>query len=124
VTGICSRGPFIQLPKYLIEGLIPLEELGDDWWEINQDKGFIRGRRTGVRFRIGDPARVAIVSADPVARRLNFTLVKEPELHGGKALKKGGGPRGLKSAEKTRTRHGRASHRKKSFKKQGKRRNR
>ncbi len=66
----------------MIEGLIPLEELGDDWWEINQDRGFILGRHTNLRFRIGDPLKVAVVSADPVARRLNLSLVKGPEISG------------------------------------------
>jgi len=78
VTGICSMGPFVQLRRYLIEGLIPLEALGDDAWEVNQDGGFIRGRRKGRRIKIGDPLKVAVVSVDAISRRLNLTLVEEP----------------------------------------------
>jgi ribonuclease R len=78
VTGISALGPFIQLPKYMIEGLLPIGELGDDWWDVDQDGGYILGQRSGRKFKIGDPLTVAIVSADPISRRLNLALVEAP----------------------------------------------
>jgi ribonuclease R len=91
VTGVSTIGLFVRLPKYLIEGLIPVEELGDDWWEINKEKGFVRGQRSGVRFRIGDLVRFVIVTADPISRKMNFALVEKIEPAGkgrGKPLAK------------------------------------
>ncbi|NLE30339.1 MAG: ribonuclease R [Phycisphaerae bacterium] len=101
VTGISGLGPFVQLPKYMIEGLIPINELGEDWWEVNQDGGYILGQRSGKRFKIGDPLKVAIVSADPVSRRLNLTLVEAPAA--GAPIKKGKYKKSKKTARTLRS---------------------
>jgi len=91
VTGVCSLGPFVQLQRYMIEGLIPLEDLDDDYWEVDQDHGVIRGRRSGKRIQIGDPLRVAIVSVDSISRRLNLALVKDLAERKRKGKKRGKG---------------------------------
>jgi len=77
VTGVCSLGPFVRLQRYMIEGLIPLKDLDDDFWEVNQDRGYIQGRRSGKKIQIGDPMKVAIVSVDSISRRLNLALVED-----------------------------------------------
>jgi ribonuclease R len=76
VTGVCSMGPFVRLQRYFIEGLIPLKDLGDDYWEVDQDRGIIKSRR-GKKIKIGDPLKVSIVSVDSIARRLNLALVED-----------------------------------------------
>ncbi len=77
VTGISSLGPFVQISKYMIEGLIPLTELGSDRWEINQEKGIILGLNTHIQIKIGDPIRVQIISVDIISRRLNLAPVNK-----------------------------------------------
>lgn len=89
VTGVCSMGPFVRLQRYFIEGLIPLKDLDDEPWEVNQEGGFIRGRRSGRKIKIGDALRVAIVSVDAISRRLNLAMVEERKVkkHAGKKTK-------------------------------------
>jgi len=72
VTGVTNFGLFVQLPRYGVEGLIRMQDLGDDWWEVNARNGEIRGERTGKRYRIGDAAKVRIVSVDVARRQLNL----------------------------------------------------
>ncbi len=79
VTGISSLGPFVQISKYMIEGLIPLAELGSDKWEIEHDKGVIFGHNTKTKIKIGDPIRVRIVSVDIISRRLNLAPTDKSE---------------------------------------------
>ena len=79
VTGVTNFGMFVQLPRYGIEGLVRMADLGDDWWELNARAGEIRGERSGWRFRIGDPLKVRIVSAEPARRQLNLVLEEPPE---------------------------------------------
>ncbi len=79
VTGISSLGPFVQISKYMIEGLIPLSDLGADRWEIDQDRGVIFGLNTHTKIKIGDPIRVRIVSVDIISRRLNLAPVDKSE---------------------------------------------
>ncbi|MFA5864014.1 MAG: ribonuclease R [Phycisphaerae bacterium] len=100
VTGVCSLGPFIQLQRYLIEGLIPLEELGDDWWEVDKEGGFIYGRRSGRRIKIGDPLTVKVISVDMQSRRMNLGLVEEAGGRGKKGKKSEKGAKGGKGKKK------------------------
>ncbi len=47
ITGVTDFGIFVQHPVFLIEGLIRLQELGDDWWEVSSDEGKVRGDYSG-----------------------------------------------------------------------------
>jgi ribonuclease R len=76
VDGVTNFGIFVELPKYGIEGLIRLEDLGDDWWEVSARTGKVFGERSGRVFRIGDTMRVRIVAVDVAARQLNLVPEK------------------------------------------------
>ena len=77
VTGVANFGIFVQLRKLLIEGLVRLEDLGDDWWEVNAKMGQVRGERSGRTIRIGDLMDVRIVGVDLARRQLNLHPSKE-----------------------------------------------
>jgi ribonuclease R len=76
VTGITNFGIFIQLQTYLIDGLIRYEELMDDWWDVDEQRGQVRGQRTGARIGIGDVTEVYIAKVD-LARRELVLAIKE-----------------------------------------------
>jgi len=77
ITGVAGFGIFVQLPRYLIDGLVRLADLGDDWWEVSARYGLVRGQRSGRKYRIGDRLWVQIVGVDIPRRQLN--LVPAPE---------------------------------------------
>ncbi|HUT78280.1 MAG TPA: ribonuclease R [Polyangia bacterium] len=72
VTGVAEFGLFAQSPEFLVEGLIRLPDLGDDWWEVAAERGEVRGRTSGRRFRIGDPLEVRIAAVDISRRRIDL----------------------------------------------------
>jgi len=72
VTGVANFGIFVQLRRFLIEGLVRMEDLGDDWWNVDAHLGQVRGERTGKRYRIGDVMNVQIVAVDVARRQLNL----------------------------------------------------
>jgi ribonuclease R len=76
VTGIANFGIFVQLRTWLIDGLIRYEDLMDDWWDVDEARGAIRGQRTGRRISIGDTATVRIVRVDPPRRQLDLAIVQ------------------------------------------------
>ena len=133
ITGVTNFGIFVQLRRFLIEGLIRLEELGDDWWDVSARYGTIRGERTGKTYRIGDVMSVQIVGVDLAGRKLNVApkrgekkgQIAEKQASSG-AKKKGGGRskggktretgkrgKSAKSVKSTRSRKGAAGKRKK-----------
>ena len=64
VTGITNFGVFVQSQQYLVDGLIRYENLMDDWWDVDERAGVVRGQRTGKKIGIGDVAKVRIVKVD------------------------------------------------------------
>ena len=53
VPGRQYAGFGIRLVAYLIDGLIRYENLMDDWWDVDDKSGMVRGQRTGTRIGIG-----------------------------------------------------------------------
>ena len=72
ITGVTNFGLFVQWPQFLVEGLVKLEDLGDDWWDLAPGKGAIHGERTGKRYRLGDHLDVKVTSVDVARRQLNL----------------------------------------------------
>lgn len=88
VTGVTQFGLFVQHPKYLIDGLIRIEDLGDDWWDVDIGSARIRGQRTDKTFTLGTRLNVVIAEVDLSRRQLTLGL---PD--GRAATRKGGAPR-------------------------------
>ena len=100
VTGITNFGIFIQLQTYLIDGLIRYENLMDDWWDVDERAGVVRGQRSGKKIGIGDLCKVIIARGDPARRELDLAISQLLSKAGhpnpsvrptGKAKKKGKG---------------------------------
>lgn len=105
VTGITNFGIFVQLNDWLIDGLIRYEDLMDDWWDVDERAGIVRGQRTGRKIGIGDVAKVLIVKVDVPRRELNLSIVE----HAGRSTRgdqpaKKHQPRGAKSRRKAKDR--------------------
>ena len=76
VTGITNFGIFVQMQPFLIDGLIRYEDLMDDWWDVDEKSGQIRGQRTGAVIRIGDLVKVIIVRVDMARRELDLSITQ------------------------------------------------
>jgi len=74
VTGVTNVGIFVQLRKYLIDGLLRFDDLADDWWELDPRGGCVYGQRSGRCIKIGDPLRVQIAAVDVAMRDLDLAL--------------------------------------------------
>ncbi len=78
VTGVTNFGMFVQHPKYLTDGLLRIEDLGDDWWDVNTRTGRITGERSGDTFALGSKLNVRIDQVDVSGRQLNLILADQP----------------------------------------------
>jgi ribonuclease R len=77
VTGVTNFGLFVQLPEYLVDGLLRFSDLADDWWEVDSAAGCVIGQRTRRRIKLGDRVRVIIAAVHLANRELDLTLAKE-----------------------------------------------
>ena len=79
VSGVAPFGVFVELRDMFVEGLVHVSALGDDWWEHREREHALRGRRTGRRFRIGDPVRVTVAGVSIERRQIDFALAEVNE---------------------------------------------
>jgi ribonuclease R len=78
ITGITNFGVFIQIQTYLVDGLIRYEHLLDDWWDVDERTGSVRGQRTGIRLGIGDVVKVVVARVDLPRRELSLSITQLP----------------------------------------------
>lgn len=103
VTGIANIGVYVQLDRYLVDGLIRFEGLLDDWWDVDPGRGAVVGERSGVRIRIGDRLRVGIARISIVTRQMDLELVSLPPGSENRAEEKGKRPARRSSGRGQRT---------------------
>ena len=73
ISGVTSFGLFVELDN-LVEGLVHVSSLDDDFYRYHEEKVALIGERTGNTFRIGQPLRVILTRASKEDRQLDFIL--------------------------------------------------
>lgn len=77
VRGVERFGVFVELTSILADGLIPLAELPEDFWDYDERSWELRGRRSGRRIRLGDRLRVQLLRVDLDAREVDLRPFEE-----------------------------------------------
>lgn len=72
ITGVTDFGLFVQLDEVLVEGLVHISSLADDFYHFEERKQRLVGERTGKSFRLGDRLSVQLERVDLDAMRLDF----------------------------------------------------
>ena len=75
VSGVANFGIFVELEDIYVEGMVPLESMTDDYYAYIPEEHAVLGRRTGRRFRLGDPVTVRVEGVDLAGRRVTFQLM-------------------------------------------------
>jgi ribonuclease R len=78
VTGVANTGVYVQLEKYLIDGLLRFENLPDDWWRVDPSRGAVVGERSGRRITVGDRLKVILSRIHLPTRQLELALAQPP----------------------------------------------
>ena len=57
IMGVSSAGVYVQLMEVGLDGLLPLREFTDDYYEIDRDRMALVGRRSGTILGVGTQLR-------------------------------------------------------------------
>jgi ribonuclease R len=79
VMNATKYGLFVELTDLFIEGLVPLGSMLDDIYTYRENTRQIIGAHSGRRYSIGDRLRVILDRVDEVERRLQFSILDEPQ---------------------------------------------
>ena len=77
ISGVTEYGLYVEINENKCEGMIPLRDLDDDYYEFDEKQYCLWGRRTHKRYSLGDEVRISIASANLDRKQLNFALVSE-----------------------------------------------
>jgi ribonuclease R len=77
VNGVTRAGLFITLDETGADGLIPMRNLGNDFYVHDEARHRLVGRRSGGTFTLGDRVRVKLAEANAVTGSLLFSMVEE-----------------------------------------------
>jgi ribonuclease R len=86
IAGVTRAGLFVKLDDTGADGFIPARTLGSDYFRYREAEHALVGDGTGEMHRLGDPVKVRLVEAVPVAGALRFELLSEgrPSLRRGR----------------------------------------
>ena len=76
ISGVTEWGLYVEIDENKCEGLIPIRDLDDDYYEIDEKNYALVGRRTHRVYRLGDPVRIVIANANLEKKQLDFALVR------------------------------------------------
>ncbi|MDP1671064.1 MAG: S1 RNA-binding domain-containing protein, partial [Alphaproteobacteria bacterium] len=74
--GVTRFGLFVRLRDSGADGLIPIRNLGTEYFSHVEAQHALVGDRTGLTFRLGDAVRVRLMEAVPVSGGLRFELAE------------------------------------------------
>ncbi|MCM2561791.1 ribonuclease R [Lutimaribacter sp. EGI FJ00015] len=76
ISGIAKFGVFVKLDETGADGLIPMRNLGDEYFHFDRDAGTLLGSDTGTVISLGQRVRVKLVEAAPVTGGIALELLE------------------------------------------------
>lgn len=74
VSGVTEWGIYVELNANKCEGLVPIRELDDDFYELDEKNYRLIGRRTKHEYRLGQTVSIKVAKANMERRQLDFVL--------------------------------------------------
>jgi len=79
ISGVTEWGLYVELDENKCEGMIPIRDLDDDFYQFDEENYCIVGRRTRKKYQLGDPIKVQVARANLEKRQLDFALFTSSE---------------------------------------------
>jgi len=77
ISGVTEWGFYVELTDSMCEGLVPIRDLADDYYDFDDKNYCLIGRRHGVRYTLGDQVKVQVARADLERKQLDFALIDD-----------------------------------------------
>lgn len=74
ISGITSYGIYCEIDENHCEGMLPMHDLDDDYYDFDERNYCLKGRRHHNVYQLGDPIRIKVANANLEKRQLDFTL--------------------------------------------------
>ena len=82
ITGVTNFGLFVQIPELMIDGLVHVTSLQNDYYHYDGGRQQLVGERTGREYRLGNAMDVQVQRVDMESRRIDFRPLGEERRRG------------------------------------------
>ncbi|MCM1290458.1 MAG: ribonuclease R [Prevotella sp.] len=77
ISGVTEWGLYVELSDNLCEGLVPIRDLNDDYYDLDEKNYCLIGRKNHNRYTLGDRVKVQVARADLDHKQLDFALLSD-----------------------------------------------
>jgi ribonuclease R len=74
ISGIQSYGIYCEIDENHCEGMVPMRDLDDDYYDFDERNYCLVGRRHHHKYQLGDPVRIKVARANLEKRQLDFII--------------------------------------------------
>lgn len=74
VSGISEWGIYVEIIENKCEGMIPIRDLDDDYYIMDEKNYCLVGRRFHKKYQLGDPLTIKVAKANLDKKQLDFVL--------------------------------------------------
>ncbi len=79
ISGVTEWGIYVELGETMIEGMVSVREMKDDYYYFDEQEYSMVGRTGRRKYTLGDKVKVKVLRADMEKKHLDFSLVTEPD---------------------------------------------
>ena len=72
ISGVTDRGLYVEEATTHADGMIRIKDVGEDYFEYDEKRFRLVGRRTRKTFQLGDPIKVKLIAARIPEKELDF----------------------------------------------------
>ena len=76
ISGVTEWGLYVELNENKCEGMIPIRDLDDDYYEFDEKNYCLRGRRKKRVYSLGDAITIRVARANLEKKQLDFALAE------------------------------------------------
>jgi len=77
VMDVQNFGMFVELPEFLISGLVHVSSMEGDFYHFNDRQKSLEGKRTRKSYSIGSTVEVQVMKVDMAKQQIDFKIVSE-----------------------------------------------
>jgi len=74
ISSVVKFGVFVLLRKFDVDGLLKVDNLGNDFFEFDEESLMLRGKKTGVTYKIGDVINIQVAAVNVDEGQIDFVL--------------------------------------------------
>ena len=76
ISGVTEWGIYVELVENKCEGMIPIRDLDDDYYNFDEKNYCLVGRRYQRKYQLGDEIIVKVAKANLDKKQLDFVIAK------------------------------------------------